>query len=174
MRKFDDFVNKNFNGNMEQALEFLLYSSGEEKLDNYVSELTREEALIVFRLMKKEAIKQYGGEKNYSAELDKTRMLMSLNLTEEEVKNAQKNPYKAKLLKNVLKMLIMDGGIILLSLLSVPASALGLVASVGTGLLSMTIASNLIDYVKFNKLKKTLNAQYEKEILDANSKGRGM
>ena len=176
MRKIDVFANEKFNGNIKDALLYLLNSNGDYRMDDYVDELSRDEANFVYLALRDKAIKHYGGLENYRSELKKQSDLTSLNLTEEEVRTAEVNPYKASLLKSVLKLLIMDGGILLLSMMSpvlgISVSTLGIGASLFSGIYSLTIVENLAKYVKFSKVKKIIDSEQLQNIELNNERGR--
>ena len=178
MRNLDVVAKEKFGGDIEKTIEFLLLNGEDNNFDKYVDELTYEEAQMVMKIMNAEAIKHYGSERNYQMEIKKNRLLMELDLTEEEVKNATKNPYKAKILKSSLIMLIMEGGIIALSLfgnsLGFTPAMLGVGASIATGLSSVTLASNIIGYVKFKNAKKFINNHQITNELNYDSRKRGL
>lgn len=177
MRKIDEIANEKFNGDMNRTLEYLLYEA-DGPFTPYVEELTQEEARMVMKFLERDAIKHYGSEENFYDEIDKNGLLRHLDLSEDEVRNATKNPYKAKMLKNALKMLIMEGGIIALGLVGgsfgLTPAVLGMAGSVATGIWSMTLAGNIIDYVRFRKAKKIITAQDQNATLVNESRGRGM
>lgn len=174
MREIDVIAQEKFNGDSKQAIEYLLYTVGENGFGPYIDELTQDEARFVVSILNRDAIKYFGSEKRYKEELIKNQSLAEFNLTEEEVRNTPKNPYKATLLKHICTMLLMNGGIIALSSMGIDISALGLVQSVVTGLLAMTMAGNIIEYVKFKKMKKLVDKHYEEGLSQTESRGRSM
>lgn len=178
MRELDIIAREKFNGDIRKTIEFLLLNGADNNFDKYVDELTYDEAKIVMEIMNSEAIKHYGSESNFKNEVKKNRLLIELELTEEEVKNAKKNPYKAKIFKSSLMMLIMESGIIALSLfgsnLGITPAMLGVGASIVTGLSSMTVASNVINYVKFKNASKIIDNQPITDELDYDSRKRGL
>ncbi|MBR6516460.1 MAG: hypothetical protein IKT40_06345 [Bacilli bacterium] len=177
MRKIDEIANEKFNGDINRTLYYLVYEAG-EPFDPYIPELTQAEAATVLRFVEDRAIKHYGSEENYYNEYKKRKLLAQLDLTEEEVRNAKKNPYKAKLLKNSLLMLIVEGGILALGLaanqMGIAPDILSYAGSIATGLFSMTLAGNLLEYVRFKKTKKMIDVQDQRSMTEDNSRGRGM
>lgn len=171
MRKIDALANEKFNGDTISALNYLLNTDG--SIESYIDELNKEEAQIVLNWAVKEAHKQFGGEENFRNEIMNDIELSSLELTSEEVKNAPKNPYKAAILKSFLSMLLMDGGVIALTLASgnigIDPSALGVLGATVTGLFSAVIANNIIKYFKFKKMKKRLSTEsIEDQLVNEN------
>lgn len=178
MRKIDIIANEKFSGNVEKTIEYLLYNAGENAFDEYIDELTQDEARIAVKFLEKEAVKQYGGKKEYNAEIKKNRKLYSLNLTEEEVKNAKINLYKADILKGVFKLLVMESGVVALSMVGngvgINPMLIGTIGSTITALASSTLATNIINYVKFKKVQKMVANSPVAEELENGITKRGM
>ena len=160
MRKIDIYAQENFNGNIEQAIEHLLCGEhGDTKyiFDQYVDELTLEESKFAMKIIHRQTVNSLG-EKQFNDEVHKLNVLQQLNLTEEEVKNAPVNPYKSTLLKSVFKLLVMNGGVISLAVAGIAPQILGLAAPLVMGLSSMTVATNLVNYFKFKKIKSKIDS----------------
>ena len=173
MRKLDEIANEKFNGNVQETIKYLMLNSGPQGFDPYVDELTQEEASFVVDLLHSEAIQIYGSEKRYKEEIVKNTALTTFGVTEEEVLKAPKNPYKASVLKNFLKMFLAEGGILALGAAGLNPEILGLAGSVVTGLCAMTIASDMVNYFKYKKMVNLVQ-KHSHEELDASSKGRGL
>lgn len=160
MRKLDVLANEKFGGDIEQTLNYLLFNRNGDKIDDYVDEMTPEEARAVLMILRGKVVKGYGGEENFKMAVNIDEKLEELKLTKEEVLNAEKNPYKAKLGKSFFKMIIAQGGIVSLMVAAnnfgIDISSLGLISSVVTGLLSFDMVQKIEKYVKYNKLKKEL------------------
>lgn len=176
MRKIDIIANEKFNGNTIEALHYLLDS--DIKLGEYREELNVEELKYVMNYVtNKVAIKKYGNRENLAKAAVQEIKLKSLNLTEEEVRNAKKNPYKAKMSKSFLKLLLTEGGIVSLALagknLGIEGPTLGVIGSALTAFMSYGVAENIIKYLKFRSLKKNIdNNLFEKT--DEINKGRSL
>lgn len=176
MRKIDVLANEKFNGNTFDALHYLLDS--DIKLGEYREELNVEELKYVMNYVtNKVAIKKYGSRENMAKSAIQEIKLKSLNLTEEEVKNAEKNPYKTKVSKSFLKLLLTEGGIVSLALASksigIEGPALGAIGSAITAFMSYGVAENIIKYINFRALKKNMDNNLVEDVDEIN-KGRSL
>ena len=158
MRKIDIIAKEKFNGDTIQTLNYLLENN--QSIEQYIDELTKEEAQIVLNWASEKAHEKFGGRENFERKMIREIELDSLNITEEEIKNAKKNPYKAKIFKGFLKMLLIDGGIVSLALISsslgINPEILGLLGATITGMFSLGMANNVMKYFKFKKIKNQI------------------
>ncbi len=159
MREIDAIANEKFNGNTLAAIEHLVRTLGKGEFGRYVHELTPDEAKFVLDLIHSENVKAVGGEQEYNKLLKREEQLLSMNLTYEQVRDATGNPYKTKLLLAVLSFLLIEGGLAVLLLLKVDFHYLSAIVSFCTGLLSLNLASNIVNYIKFRHLKESIDKE---------------
>ena len=162
-RKLDVYVAEHFGGDMHKALVYLLNTTDAVNLDTFVDELTTEEADFVYDRMREYAIEQYGGLKNYRAELKKQRYLLLLDMTEKEAKKSTVNPFKKPLLLRLALIMVCA---VVTGLSSPLASLLGTTAetiAIGGGLAISCIALSMSDLIgrcwKYRWVKKRLDAE---------------
>lgn len=164
MSKLEQLANEKFAGNKEDAIRYLVESADKATLDAIIDDCNQKEADMFLKFIFKNV---KGSKKVLTDEMKKERNLAYLNLTEEEVKNAPKNPYKASVAKSFLRLLIAEGGILAISLAAtnfgLPPEAIGAIGTVITGLLASDTAQKLISYVKFKNLQKQINLE-QKDI----------
>lgn len=175
LRNLDKLANERFNGDIEATLNYLLFNTDGVYIDDYVEEFNKEETRKVLEIMKKTVMYAYGGKKNYNSVRDIEIGLHAFELTREEVLNAPQNPYKTKLGKSFLSMLIGLAGILALN--AVPGVNLPILSSTIIGILSLNVVQKLNNYQKFKNLKKAIlnepiiNINYDNN-LNENSNGR--
>lgn len=164
MRKIDVFANEHFDGDIKKALLYLLDKPTIGKLDDFVDELTRDEANFAYLELRKKAITYYGGLENYRAELRKQSILCSLDTTEEDVRCNSINPFRKPMLKYFLGIL---ASICLSVLLYFVGPLVGLSAStaaIGSSLLvciySLSAAETIIKFFKYRRIKKQIDREY--------------
>ena len=156
MRKTDIIANEKFEGNIAKAIDYIMNTFGDEKLDEIVDEWTPEECIIAQDVVKQMAIKQYGKEK-----IDSVMMGENLMLQKSEIVSAKKNPYKAKIGLDFLKLLLVNGGLLALAGITKTAGInfqdnsilkiVGSITSVFTTCVSMDVGVNIFNYFKYNK-----------------------
>lgn len=171
MRKIEIYAKEKYNGNIKAALVDMVNGNSERGLEEFADELTQVESLFVVRQGIVVASAKVGGISNFKKVVKKEQFLRELDISEQEILTAEKNPYKTKTLKGALLALIMGGGILALSLSGVPLDNFSLGVSVATGILASTLAPNLINYVKFKKAKKM--AEEQDVLFFNNGNGRG-
>jgi len=167
MNNFEDFKNEYFNGDEDKAIRQLAYEGYSYNLE---FTKTKDNIKKILDSMDEAAANKYMDylyeetEKNperYNQYASLATNLVNLNMTYDEVKNAEINPFKAKLLKSTLKLLI--GGSSLLAI-SIIASNLGgsdtissFLSYLNAGVIAYTsaeIGANLINYSNFKQAKK--------------------
>lgn len=174
MRKLDILAQEKFNGDTLKTIEHLIVTKDPE-FGAYVQEFTKKEATYAFRSLHTNHVdkiieEDFGGKEKFANDVMREMNLQELNLTAEEVKNAEKNPFRAKLGKDVLKLALLEGGVVGLSALGgkagFDANGIGFLGSVGTTLCSLGMADNIMKYFKFRKMKK--------QLLEEEKKSRGL
>lgn len=170
MRKIDLLAQEKFNGDTLKAIEYLVINK-EPTFGEYVQEFTKKEATFAFRALHTYHVdkiieEDFGGKEKFADDVVREINLQELNLTAEEVKNAEKNPFRAKLGKDVLKLALLEGGVVGLSALGgkagFDATSIGFLGSIGTTICSLGMADNIMKYFKFKKMKKQLLEEEKK------------
>ncbi len=171
MNKTQQLANEKFSGNINEAIKYIMFNIRGEELGQYIDEWTPEQARFAL-----DSVYQVGEEKLGKDGLQKIVkeevLLDELNLTKDEVMNAQKNPFGAKIAKGLLKLFIVNGGIVALgTLLSslgmqnsqgiIQAAAVG-GASIFTTYMATDIGVDIVKFFKYKKIKKSLNEDYNK------------
>jgi len=167
MRKIDAFANEHFDGDIKKALLYLLDNPTIGKMDDFVDELTREEANFVYLELRKKAITHYGGLESYRAELRKQSTLCSLDTTEEDVRCSSVNPFKKPMLKYFFALLASICLSVLLyfvgPLAGISASTVAIGASLFIGIFSLSAAETIIKFFKYRRIKKQIDREYSNE-----------
>ena len=167
MRKIDAFADEHFDGDIKKALLYLLDKPTIGKMDDFVDELTREEANFVYLEMRQKAITHFGGLENYRAELRKQYILCSLNTTEEDVRRDSINPFRKPMLKYLFALLASICLSVLLylvgPLVGVSASTVAIGASLFIGIFSLSAAETIIKFFKYRRIKKQIDREYSNE-----------
>ena len=168
---FKKSINERFNGDINKAFDYIINSCSKEEFDLYFNSFTEDE-LSSFRKYMNDIISKNVPADKLEKIVEEQYLLGTLNLTKDEVVRAEINPFKAKVNKSLLKFLIVDGGLIFTALAAnlfgVPTDVAlswgGAIALISNGFIASETTSHLIDYVKFNKLKKI----YSLEVKDEN------
>lgn len=174
MREIDIIAKEKFDGDIKKTIEYLLLNLGPGEFDKYVRQLNADESKFALTIIKRETVKAVGGQSNFEVLMRNQDIVSELNMSFDEVNNAKKNPYKAKILKSILGMLLVEGGILTMGLLGVPVATLGLASAVGISVSSSFITDNIMKYFKFKKLKKAVDNVPVQEEESREMKGRGM
>lgn len=154
MRKIDEIANLKFNGEIEKALEFVFKNYHMEEIIKIADELNKEECQY-FLLM----------QEKWSQEKEKNNVQEDKGfvLNEEQLKNMPLNTTKAKIKKDILKLILVNAGILgigaLVSNLSVSNIDVEFVtkmaAFVYNGYLATDFGVNIKDYFEFKKQNKS-------------------
>ena len=168
MREIDKLAKEKFNGDYRAAIEYMYRNYASKKnpiMDKFYSELNKEELKIAAEILV-QMTKEKKGENVISEMINASRNLDSLNLSSEEVLNAEKNPYKAKVGKDFLKLLIVNGGLLalyaVLKQFNINAQGMNIeaiattIASIYTTSIALDAGPNLMNYFKFKFTKKQL------------------
>lgn len=181
MRKIDKIAQEMFNGDIDKALNYVVNAGG--YIDEYISELNKEELNIAYKHILEYAAKEAGGKDKLWKKYERTIDMEVLEVTEEELKTAKVNPYKAKLLKSLLILMLVGGVLtgltIMGSQLNFDTESIGAITGVFSATQSFLIANNIYGYFKFRKLKKdankkTSNMTDDIDTLDVEGNGRGL
>jgi len=153
MRKIEEIANLKFNGEIEKALEFVFKNYHIEEVIKIADELTKEECQYFLLMQEKWASEK---EKNNLNNLD------SFSLSTEQLDKIPSNPAKAKIKKNILKLFIVNAGILglgaLISNLSVTGIDIDFIskmaAFVYSGYLATDFGINIKEYLDYKKQNK--------------------
>lgn len=159
MRKIDRLAQEKFNGDIQETIKYLLHNSQSSEFHEYINEMTEAEASYTLDCIEEHTIEKVGGIENYKALYKREEQINSLNMTFEEVRDAKTNPFKKKLIKSLIGMFIIQGLSISLMLLGDSGPMLGTIVATSSGLWAMAVASNLIDFLKFKKVKKSVDRE---------------
>jgi len=179
---FVEFAYKYFSGNADKAIECLAhesytkefkFSGSRKNLRDILDTMDKNTAEKYVDYLEKEIIKN---PQIFEGYVENAEKWSALNLSYEEVRDAKVNPYKAKVAKGFLKGLIGGTGLLALSTLIPGASDPGIINSVCSGMVTlfgsycaMDVGVNLINYFKFKKIKKEIEAN-EKSMNDNGGK----
>ena len=146
-----------FNGDLRQAIDYFFRTYSSEDIERLATTFNKEQSKIALEVIR--TITQTSEfKKALSEEVHREIALRGLELTKEEVMNAKVNPYKATSMKQFLKLLIMEGGIVALgfaaSSLGIDAGLINSAGSILTAYFAYDIGVNVVKYFQFNKLKK--------------------
>lgn len=169
MRIVDKLTVEQFNGDKKAAIYYMYKNFGSKETANdymrqFYGELNKEELRMAAEVIRQLAVERSGLEAVEKFEKSVSTM-KSLNLTDEEIMNAEKNPYKAKIGKNFLKLLLVNGGLLGLTALlpNLGGNTAGIenvattIASICTTGLAIDSGSNIMKYFKFKNAKKVLD-----------------
>lgn len=174
---FEEFVEKNFNGDKESALAALAQESysnqytltqTKQNLQRILDELSMEDSEKFMVYWGKEVEKN---PKNFQDAVETAVHVSLLNLSYDDVKKAKINPYKAEVGKAFLKLLIGAGGLLGLAAILHNSGQVGLAANVGTGLYTLFITYAGADFV--DKIVKYFNFKKVKQRMDEIEKEEG-
>ena len=168
---FEELVNK-FNGDKDAALKTLANAEftkkfevvgGAENSEALVNGLNEEDAIKYMDYLFQEVNADKEFSKRFYKDLKKNfTKSMFLNLTVDEVKAAKKNPFKAKVMKGILAMVIsgalfVAAGVFLPGVSTIVAvPAIKAVMGVLTSTIFMSTGLDLARYIVFKNFKKEL------------------
>ena len=149
-----EYADSHCNGDRFLAIYQLMLTSGEAGFDPYVDELTQEDANFVVCLLTMDMYRLYGKKGTY--QMIKTNQLAaSLGTTTEEVEARKGNPYTKGFLVGLGLLAGAVGLSVLLACLPIADESLAEIgASVAIGLASMNLASKIIPFLRYSKLKR--------------------
>lgn len=167
MNKIEILANEKFAGDLTAAIVYVMDNFDSEQLNEYVLEFNREQSDIFLGLLSGR-INKYIPDNQKRRIVEENFDLAKIDLSKEEVNQMEVNPYKAKIGKDLLKLLIINGGLISVNLLSgsIGSSLLGenffqfasSVSMILSSVVSLSTSKDLLNYFKFKKIKdKSLN-----------------
>ncbi len=166
MRKIEILANEKYNGDTFKAIEDLIINKDPD-FGSYINEFTKKEAVHSFRCLHtyhadKIIEEEFGGKEAFANATMYETKLQELELTKSEFEAMKENPYKKKLIKSLIILLIGIGlilGVVTLlnTKLKAFADALYLAVYVVGLYLLYDIAINLVGYFKFKSAKKYYN-----------------
>ncbi len=172
--EFEKIVAKDFNGDFDKAVEYVLASKDFQTLTRYVLGLTPKQKTRFTEGFKKYMNKHYPG--GYKTAVLEGNVAPKLRINTETLRNMKNNPYKAHIARALLADVLAFAGVFGVSMLaknpevsSSLISFLGMGGAVLTGSFSVDFGFNMLRYHDFNKLQKIYSTpeyreQYEKYL----------
>ena len=105
LRKIDILSNEMFDGNMENAIRYVMKNLEGDEQYEYVKEFNNNEAAFASNVLYYMAVEKHGEKvvnQTVKAEID----LQFLEMTEDQIRNAKENPFCKDLKKAILKLLV--------------------------------------------------------------------
>lgn len=163
MRETDIIAKEKFNGDVNAAIEYILRNCENEFINKESALWNREESNFALTVVIQIAIEKKG-KKYIDNMVGEAIAVAQLDMTEDEILNAQRNPYAKKIKREILFWLIASGGItaliVILKRFSIfSGSTVGIIASVAsivTTYFAIEVGSSIVDYFRFKKAKKFL------------------
>ena len=167
-RKIDILAEEKFDGDVLKALQY--HFDNNMSIEQYIEELDKEESLFVLNWSREVVYESAGGKEKFFElayyDLKVQPCLDAMKMSEEQLRDTQKNPFISKSLKNLTIMLV---GTVLLTVVAVLlidnviGKTLSCVIPVFTGWFSLMIAGDIMNIFKFKKAKKFIAEMDEKE-----------
>ncbi len=161
MRKLDELAAREFGGDVNQTLEHLFYHGEKNCLDEYVDEMTSEEARFVVNLVKAEAVKHYGGEEGLRQAIKNESRLEHLKMTHAQVVNAPKTLFLRRLLRDFLIFAAVIAGVALFvearksyDLSESVVNIVSIAAQIGVYLMIYKIGYGILNCFRFGKTRR--------------------
>ena len=157
--EIDELASSKFGGDLKKTWNYIFSSCSSEEIDRYVSMADAHQAAMAVMMVNE--IKLPRKERRAAERLVQT--MEALQISREELGKMQKNPYKAPLLKSILKVVLGIAAIIGLTVFeaymgmdeeafTAGMSTLGIVNSC----FAFDLAAKLQDYFRFRSVKKAL------------------
>ena len=154
-------------------------------LENGYRSLTKEQKKKFRELDYAMADKAYAGGYNVQSEEDE--LADDISMTRDEIKNMKKNPYKAKMFRDILFTALANlsivGGAYVSKTAGVDLSVVYSVLGGMSGLFALSFGNHLMKYFKTKKLKELyeskefqeqeINAEIYNQLMEESRKGRG-
>jgi len=159
VNKTDKLAQELFDGDLEKAIIHILDTFETEPLNEYLMDFNKEQAGIFWGILGKRTAERVP-EDVIKATVELVYDLASLEMEEDEVRNATVNPFgKIVLKKSCIILAIAIATPCLAYLVPGLNEASGAILSIG-GLLTtsfaLSIATNIISFFKFRKVKKAI------------------
>jgi len=189
MRRTDQIAKEKFNGDIKETICYIMYEYKKDDLETFYDEWSKEELDIAKEVYMDALILKYGydnlkkmmdnneeinftdediqrAKENHYSNKSKENFKDTKHfvLTEEELKKAEINPYKVNILKDVFKLILVNGSLIglgtIIQNLNIGVDfkpITGLFTSIYTTMKALDIGPNIIDYFKFKNHQKELS-----------------
>ncbi len=174
MNKIEKLAEVKFDGDIEKAIDYLFRNGTKEAQSSFFKDFTPEQKQITVKVVE-EQLKPFGGTDGIMRE---EVIKAELNLTEDEIANAKRNPYLTKMGKIIIGMLLTQAGVIAAEIyISNPVIQQSIQIALGGISISLAVVlvNNIRRCIRFNKLKKMYNdPEYRERIkaLQEGEKGR--
>lgn len=160
--EIDELASSKFGGDLKKTWDYIFSSCSSEEIDRYVSMADAHQAAMAVMMVNE--IKLPRKERRAVERLVQT--MEALQMSREELRNTQKNPYKAPLLKSIVKVVL---GIAVILGLTAFEAFMGMdeeAFTAGMGILGIVnscfafdLAAKLRDYFRFRSVKKALEKE---------------
>lgn len=149
------YADEHCNGDRFRAI-YEIYQNGEKKrLEPYIDQMTKDESFFVLFILRKDLSSMYGGTENLGKTLLAEQVASFTDMSLEEIKQTDKNPYKKPLKKGLIILVL---GMVI-SVASVffkesVASTIAIAGSIVIGMGALTLANTIMGYFNFKKAKR--------------------
>lgn len=154
--KLKVYADAHWNGDRYRAIYELLHSGKENVFDEYVDELTQDEADFAFMVLHTGAVRVLGGEENFRKQVKAEQLALSLGTDTDTVAAAKRNPYAKSLW---LSLVLLAAAIVLpplLALLFADRSWLYVFQAIAIGLAAGECAEKLLRTLRWRKIRRLL------------------
>ncbi len=173
MNKTQKLADEKFNGDINEAIKYVLHNTRGDEMLEYINEWTPDQARFAL-----DYIYQLGeekmGKKGLRRMIDEEVSLEALGVTREEVLTSAVNPYasplRKKLLIIVLAFVIIGIATVVPGLLEIPSdyeTVISVVAVIASGVLVcavlLTIFNDISGFFRYRSLKKQLTKDETEE-----------
>lgn len=169
MRETDRIAEEKFNGRIRETIKYIVENNDDKTIDRfYHNEWTDRECEMADAYMAARSLSHLSLEEihNLQKDVERINFMSSVNMNEEEIRKCKINPFTKKIAKNVIVML----GVIFVSFFIawilertiVTDSSIDFIGFVKWFVIilitpfSINLASVILNYIKFRKLKKSL------------------
>lgn len=162
MPKLQDYADAYWQGDRQKALyDLLFYASAEKgKMDDYIDELSTEEANFVYCSMVKGSHYAYGSQDGFRDALRAEMHAANLDMELDDIRANKQNPFLKPLLVELVKMVGVIALIVPVTFLNkakvlpINPSILNGIPAVLSGLVALDLGSNLINFFRYRKARK--------------------
>ena len=154
--KLKAYADAHWEGDRYRAIYELLHSGQENVFDEYVDELTQEEADFAFTVVRTGTVRAMGGEENFRKQLKAEQLAIKLNTDTQTVAAAKHNPYRKSLW---LCLALLVAAIVLPPLLAslfADRDWLYVVQAIAIGLAAGECAEQLLRTLCWRKIRRLL------------------
>ena len=157
MNKTDLLAQERFDGDLRKTIDYILHNFDKEKLNEYVYDFNKEQAVIFIDIYTKEAVSLMTPEEINELVVGDYEQ-SCIGMSEDEIVSALVNPFGQRIKKRLglLAAAILGPYAVALLLPDNVFSTTSATFFVGifTAIIAITMARDILNYFKFRKLKK--------------------